>query len=145
MSPNSLNVRNALLSRKGEEKLNGYLGKYIDGRKCFCIEGLFCEVAVELGFEGKFIERKALTERETAFSLNIKGAWHGGWAPLEIFTFLGMPRKVKYSDIKAAGVKLTEKTEESFKGMASISWHTLNDDTDITLDALIDLAVKQLP
>lgn len=146
MFPNSSQVKSALLAKKGEEKVDGYLGKYIDGKKCLCIEGLFCEVAVKLGFEGKFLERKINGEKdEKAFHLNVQGAWHGGWAPIEVFKFLGISRKVSYNEIKAAGFELREGIDAKLKSIDYINWHTLNDDTDLTLDDLIDLAVKQLP
>lgn len=116
---------------------------------CFCIQGVFAATALKLGFPGDF----SLSDPHTGtLKLNLLLPQDLSWfstlnIPPCIFEFLGLPEKVSPENLTAAGLAKTLESS-SLKPFDSwnvpgFSWSALNDNTDLSLEELIDLA-KQL-
>lgn len=125
---------------------------------CFCIEGVFCQAAIDLGLDAKFkadddyeVHLEDLpdaTGKEVLMDFvrpssqfKMKSA-----APSEVYRFLGLPRFITKKDLVDLGVKKEDldKTLDHIRlnGTGSINWFVANDVTEIPLHDLISLACK---
>jgi hypothetical protein len=140
-------VREALRAEKGSTKTKGWLAKTVDSKLCFCIEGVFCEVATKLGYKGKFEKQRG----GSAFNFTptdsiLKNTYQYKvlqLAPREVFDFLGIPTHVPnkcLSDRTLAEVEALS----GFDATGRSLWHIINDSSSLSLDQLIELAIKVL-
>lgn len=113
---------------------------------CFCIEGVFCEVATKLSFEGRYVRAGA----KTFFTRG--GERFDYLPPGQVFNFLGIPRFVSSSEVKKAGFEeflgkgcrgYSIYTTPNKKGL-DYSWHTLNDHSTLSIKQLVELACNLL-
>lgn len=130
---------------------------------CFCIEGVFCEVASKLGYQGEFVteERQlpihfALGEASNYERLNPGRHFlrngrqkFRSRAPNDIFPYLGLPTVVPLSELERKGLKallykhIWGAIRHTEKG-DGFTWHALNDASDLSLKELTQLACDLL-
>lgn len=137
------------------EKFNRLLYKHeSEGINCYCIEGIFCEAAVQLGYEGKFLEPSTKTfvsevdkEKPQPFSFFA----HNGFrsvAPETVFEFLGLPRELKPEDLSKHGLNKDEIVHQNRELGGRIGdnfeWNFIHDCTKTTLKELVDAALAIL-
>lgn len=125
---------------------------------CFCIEGVFCQVAIDLGLDAKFtadddykVEDEDLpgaTGKEVLMDFVGPSSQHSmkSAAPDEVFRFLGLPRFITKKDLSDLGANKEDlqKTLDHIRlsGTSFIHWFIANDVTEVPLRDLISLACK---
>lgn len=140
------------------DKLVGVLSanKRLPGSKelktCFCIEGVFCDAASVLGYDGKFITES--DKRSRVFIHQPVGGYQRGTkfrcnAPQQVYSYLGIPYVVPLALVREAG--LAEKLHPTiyfktfFRGAGeAVSWDSLNDKSSLTLKELLSFTCNLL-
>lgn len=124
-----------------------------DSSCCFCIQGVFIKVAIDLGLpatfkspDGRTFALSVLVPKDVltnARYLVTRSFWESSVnAPSYVFKFLGVPNTVTPDDLALAG--LYKKLPASFHGAGACNyvWSTLNDMTELSLGELINLAIQ---
>lgn len=104
------------------------LGKVVDGRECYCILGIFCEVAIKNGLE---------------LSKEIRDGkiYYGSHRNNEILT-KSVIRWYGFDDVDAS-IKLPDKPEYHVDWPSKACLACLNDTLGYTLEAIADVIEKE--
>jgi hypothetical protein len=147
MNPSPKEVQAALQKYSGAPQLRGWLSRITESKECFCIEGVFCNVSIELGSSGCFIRKGNGNSLKCFVSGEYKSITA---APDFVFDHLSLPRTVTKEEILAA--KCGKDVIETIKKNAPIvsahrdrfSWSWLNDEAEVSLRDLIFVACSVL-
>jgi hypothetical protein len=164
--PTTEKVVSALKRYRSAPKTTGTLCRIVpisgseEAQTCFCVEGVFCAVAAELGFGGEFVNSRdsiglnasfKITTFEQTRTFNWEGSKFAATPPVELFDFLGLPRVLTRDQIVSAGLGkvFTDAHskgywENHWKEYNATAWHNLNDYSPATLDELIQFACDLL-
>lgn len=134
------------------EKAKFHLAMLIQGKKCYCIEGVFCEIASNLGLPGEYVLQTDDTGSIYQFRLDVNGPQSDSEciAPEEIWSFLGLPTTVKTGFVAGLGERYADALVNSevpvymSKSHNRAKWFTYNDQTDLTIPELLKIAEKVL-
>jgi hypothetical protein len=115
-------------------------------KTCFCIEGVFCDVASKLGYEGKFVTESDKRSRVFVYQKRTELRCN---AAQQVYYHLGIPYVVPLVDIREAGLKDRLNNRIYYRtffrdGHEAVSWPALNDESNLTLRELIDFTCNLL-
>lgn len=145
--PTKEQVIQTLNRYKTERKIIKNLACTLDDKTCFCIEGVFCQAASELGFPGEFKHVKKMSVMP--YGYYISGVYRQEMmkAPPQIWGFLSIQPFVEYTFIQEIGEEYGNKIAgEAYRPQARkfADWYELNDLTTLTLAELINIAQEVL-
>lgn len=125
-----------------------------EGINCYCIEGVFCEAATQLGYGGKLIvpsTQKCVHEVDKRSPHSFSFFADDGYrsiAPEALFSFLGLPPSLKIKDLSEHGLDREEILRKAggfyCHTKENLSWNFIHDCTETTLKQLIDVALAIL-
>jgi len=120
-----------------------WLGEKTEEGSCFCIQGAFCDVAIELGLKAEF--KSNVDSHFYTFSIKEHSSWDSAInIPPIVFWFLGIPQYLSKADLKEVGLLTKVSDDYSRYGEnlhdTGIAWSSLNDNTTLDLKALVSLA-----
>lgn len=145
-----------------EEKLYGRLRAVSDdGTCCYCVEGLLCEAAIQLGMDAWWVVRGETIDIE------VENDSATASAPTAVYEFLGIPKEVDVKRHRKSIEKLIETYKErrykafnnttsvliqshndrlyrATQGASEVRWWRLNDSTNVPLSELVKLVIKVL-
>lgn len=146
-APEYRKIRFVLHSLRGKEK-------------CYCIEGIFCEIAAELGYPGHYILSRPVSSRLGKTSvhafvpkdceLSTPSEISETKAPEEIWPWLGLPRSVDHKFLLNLGGAYEEGLRElqhtlgDYTYDSRSTWYELNDCSQLTIRELLSLAEQLL-
>jgi hypothetical protein len=115
---------------------------------CLCIEGVFCQAAIKLGFEGEFLPDDTVPrfdDDEDTQMMFVQNKARHITAPSEVFEFLGLPKYLEHKQLKQLGLN-----SQVIKNIRQISggnedennWFVVNDMSEVSLKDLLSLACK---
>lgn len=124
--------------------------------KCYCIEGIFCEIAAELGYPGWYVFSRPASSKISVHAFVPKhlasppSETNETKAPKEIWSFLGIPETVDHKFLRNLGGVYERGLEEVWHVMADLvpdgasTWYELNDCSELTIRDLLGLAEQLL-
>lgn len=131
-----LKVKEVISTLKKYETAEKVTHRLCRGKSCFCIEGVFCKVAGDLMVD--------IQQRNAGWDNSLfvyKGAVTAITIPNDVLEELSLPNLVEKKYLVEAGLDQYLKGKGDRSNESHFTWIWLNDETELSLAQLIQLAL----
>lgn len=135
-------VEEVITALKKYETAEKVTKRLTTGGSCYCIQGVFCKAAGDLGLDIHQTDTKLEHSELNKSRFVYKGKPYYTGAPNDVHVYLGLEDRVSKKQLIQAG--LLEHLSLRVASAYSYNWTWLNDQTEMSLAELIQLAISIL-